>query len=265
MKEGKFQTLKEFIDTPFGHAPKHKAEYENTYAKYNSVNSIRLIKILDADTSIYYHFKVVSESTEKIYYDVVIQFIAPDSERAKSKNIDDYYVKFFSNSPGFVYKYAALYKHYNYLADALADLLGNGIDQLPTKTNADMELDYDKTIYLACRYIMDHKYTLRWKDLLLGVRTKNLSEFTSGITDFEVLSVKIDSQKLEKSIEKQIKKEREQLKKNPIKLPEKPHSRTGNNIKPKKTAIGPKAKKAVITPAGKKAVIKATRSTVKKS
>ena len=58
---------------------------------------------------------------KEFWYDVVLQFFIDDELKSRNIALNNYYVKFFSNSPGFVYKYAYLYHQNDMLVEVLAD------------------------------------------------------------------------------------------------------------------------------------------------
>lgn len=52
------------------------------------------------------HLKIPSESTESLYYDVVIEYYTDDNAIKASRSLDGYYVRFYSNDPSFIYTFA---------------------------------------------------------------------------------------------------------------------------------------------------------------
>ena len=110
------QTLSQFMEAPFGVPNKLKnLKYEDRYQAYKKANKIKIDASLELDGDYFIHLKVPSESSEKeLMYDVVVQFFDPDDNVKKALDLRGYYVQFFSNSPGFIYKYAALYKLQGY-------------------------------------------------------------------------------------------------------------------------------------------------------
>ena len=201
------QTLKEFIHNPFGQPNNQKyLQYESRYQSFKRNNKIKLVKCLFYEDNYFLHVSVPSESQKgATHYDVVIQFFTPKNEVKRELTLSHYYVQFFSNSPGFMYKYAALYKLEGYLIDSLFDKFQPGmLDVLPDKANKDYELFYDSSIYYACRYILDNKFTCMGKLNLRIFSTRNVTQFFENIQDTESIGIMTDISKLERSIKKEI-------------------------------------------------------------
>ena len=219
-----FQTLSGFISNPFNveitnDKPK---EFENMYQTYKRNNKISIISIYDYQDIIMIHVKIPSETYSKNFYDVVIQFTPADSKMTKAMNIEEYYVKFFSNSPSFVYKYSALYYAHDMLIDSLLGYYNeDAIKKMPEKTNSKMELFYDKSIYIACRYLLDHKKQYLSKIGISFKRTTNFNRFLKNIQDTETISINANAAQIEKNVKKTIvgdKKEAEENKKKTDKI-----------------------------------------------
>lgn len=194
---GRYQTISEFLRVPFGNAGD-----QSKLAKYNSLYNMNNSKIiLNAHTKIedsyYFHVKVPSETQKdgNVHYDVVIRFFTDKPGAKVSSHLRDYYIQFFSNSPGFIYNYAVLYKNNGFLIDSLYTKMDpRYFDKLPEKTNAKMELSYDKTIYFACRFLNERKFKVLNKfGIPLGKKLQP-DKFFKEIKDFQ--SVKIENELL---------------------------------------------------------------------
>ena len=130
----KYQTLSEFLQSPFG-----SGADQNKLIKYNAMYNSNINKIvLNAYTKIedsyYFHVKVPSESQKSgnVQYDVVIRFFTDNADALASSHLRNYYIQFFSNSPGFIYNYAVLYKNNGFLIDSLYTKLDpRYFDKLP--------------------------------------------------------------------------------------------------------------------------------------
>ena len=196
----KYQTLSEFMRRPFGNSNSTNMEkaykYSQRYAEYIQQNKIRVEGYTQVEDSYYIHIKVPSESKNKdginYEYDVVIRFFTDNPNVKKQLSLRAYYIQFFSNSPGFIYRYAALYKKYGYLIDILYNKLDPEFkDVLPEKTNANMELSFDNTIYFACRFLSDKNFALlNKKGTTITLKTVNQTKFFNDISDFK--SVRLD-------------------------------------------------------------------------
>ena len=206
------QTLRDFIDRPFGFRNDGKQlRYESRYREFRKNNRIRLVASLEYQENYFLHLKVPSESQKgEVYYDVVVQFFTTDEKIKKELNVENYFVQFFSNSPGFTYKYASLYKLQGYLIESLTDKFAEGaLDILPDKANKDYELYYDSSIYYASRYLLDTKGISMGKLSIHILGKKSIEKFFEDIQDIESVSIATDVSKLKHSIEKEIKADTE--------------------------------------------------------
>lgn len=208
----KYQTLYQFMRKPFGNTDSTSMEkaykYEQRYKEYILQNKIRVEGYTQVEDSYYIHIKVPSESKSKdntkYEYDVVIRFFTTNPDVKKQLSLRAYYIQFFSNSPGFMYRYAALYKKNGYLIDILYDKLDPEYkDVLPEKTNSNMNISFDSTIYFACRYLSEYTFRLLNKVGIIMQKKKTPEKFLADISDFK--SAKFDAELL--NLEKQLKKE----------------------------------------------------------
>lgn len=201
------QTLKQFLNEPFGIPHNQKnLEYESRYQNYKKNNKIKVESTIEYEKNYFIHIKIPSESQKgDLYYDVVVQFFTPNKEIARELTVENYYVQFFSNSPGFVYKYASLYKLQGYLIESLYDKFEIGVlDTLPDKANKSYDLYMDSSIYYACRYILDNKIFILGKLNIKIFKTKTPTSFFGDIQDFNSVNISRDVSKLEKSLKKEI-------------------------------------------------------------
>lgn len=160
-----YQTLNDFVMHPFGKPYNEKgASMRKSYDKLQSILRIDCFSILD--DSYYLHIKVPSESTAGKFYDVVLQFLPPDAATAKQATLDNYVIQFFSNSPSFIYKYAVLYKQKGYMIDALQSKLNPDYKNTLPKNVETLELDMDKSIYLATTFLYEGRVTYLSKSAL---------------------------------------------------------------------------------------------------
>lgn len=204
-----YQTLSQFVGNPFelGYQPSLQ-EYARKYEELNKRQKIRFGGVLIVDDVYFLHIKVGSETAEGVWYDVVIQFFMDESIKSRNLALNNYYVKFFSNSPGFVYKYGYLYHKNDMLVEVLANKYPKEVlTKEPVKTNAENKMGYDKTVYYACRYVLDHSITLLSKNGLSVIRQRNADKFFEGINTFDDVSENISISKMEQSIRKEARKD----------------------------------------------------------
>ena len=213
-KDTPYQTLGEFLSPPFGVSDiniKNTAiQYEEKYKKImNSNRKIYCENWTETGGMYMIHMKVPSESQEGLYYDVVVQFFTDSDQLARQNNLERYYIQFFSNSPSFIYKYAALYKVHGYLIDTLYEKMDQEYSNvLPDKANPDYKLEYDKSIYFACRFLQDNNYNILRKTNITLFKKVNMVKFLRSIKDYEMVKSDSELYNLEKGLKKELDKER---------------------------------------------------------
>lgn len=238
MPQTKYQTLTQFYNRPFGSPVEVDAltKLRKNYESYVNENKIRLEAICQVETSYFYHIKVPSESQKsstlgQYEYDVIIRFFTSDASLQKANNLRGYYVQFFSNSPSFMYTYAYVYKKAGYLIEALYNKLDpDYIDVPPTKTNPNLKKSYDKSIYFACRFLVEREFNLLSKTKV-STKARHVSEevFFRNVSDFR--SVKLDQElmqeehKLQKNLSS---KDMKKIKRNVFKIAKKMSTHTGD-------------------------------------
>lgn len=208
--EYKFQTLKEFMSSPFG-----LAKDIEKINKYNTRYVLIKKKIrIDGYTSVgddyFIHVKVPSESDETREYDVVIRFFSPFIKSINS--LEKYYVQFFSNSPGFMYQYAVLYKINGFLIEDLYNKMDpDFIDKLPEKANPNKNMAYDSTIYFACKFLSENNFQYLSKFGLILSHKKSSDTFFKDVLSFKEMKTKIGEKKEKKN---QVEIKRNKVRKN---------------------------------------------------
>lgn len=101
-----------------------------------------------------YHVKVPSEmyNINKISYDVIIEFAA--DKTGKRLALRD--AKFFSNSPSFIFTYAYVFNAKQIIPEAFKSVLPSQcLTQAPVVRNPIESMGYEKSLYVACRYLQD--------------------------------------------------------------------------------------------------------------
>lgn len=204
-----YQTLSSFMRSPFGNASMEKVtKYSSQYQ--SNRQKIKIAGWTSIEDSYYYHVSIPSETKKDsgLHYDVVIRFFTNDNGIKKEPNLQNYFIQFYSNSPGFIYHYAVIYKQKGFLIDLLYDKMDPRYkDTLPEKTNPNMELSFDKSIYFACRFLAERKYLALNKLGMMHKRKKAANKFFSDIQSFE--SSKVDQ--LISTFEKKVSKERKKI------------------------------------------------------
>lgn len=201
------QTLEDFLKAPFGEPEIKSNEFEQKYQKLKNAKRIQIAGYTILDENYMIHIKVGSDSNTKMFYDVVLLFFTDNPKLKKSNYFQSYYVNFFSNSPSFIYQYAALYKKNGYLIDALFDKMDKQYsDTMPEKANSTHKLSYDKSIYCACRFMLDHRVSTFSKISMTVLQKKKTNDaFFRDIKDFAEVKFSNELLGMEKDIDKKLK------------------------------------------------------------
>lgn len=209
----KYQTIASFMREPFHQTAsmEKNRDYEKLYTEFSRNHKIYVAGYTEIEDSYYIHIRVPSESQKGQYeYDVVIRFFTDDPSVQAQTSLAPYYIQFFSNSPGFIYRYAVLYKEKGYLIEALYNKMDPEYkDKLPEKTNPDMKLSYDKSIYFACKFISEHQFRILNKRGLLLQKKKSPEKFFLEISSFKSVKLDQDLLKAERSLKKELEKQRD--------------------------------------------------------
>ena len=109
------------------------------------------------DSNYYIIFKMPSESTKDLFYDVVIEFYTKDSVEKKINKLDNYFIKVFSNDPNFTFTYAYVFNKQNLIINELKNKLSSeSLKSRPGVTNPNKNVGYVKVFYFAYLFMKDH-------------------------------------------------------------------------------------------------------------
>lgn len=202
-----YQTVEGFLRAPFGSPEPKSNEFEQKYQKLKSSKKIHIEASTRIDDNYLLHFKVGSDSNLNQFYDVIFLFFTDNDDAKREISFQNYYVKFFSNSPSFIYQHATLYKENDALIDMLYDKLDpDFIGQAPVKSNPNMKLSYDKSIYSACRFMQDNKISAFSKVGILVKKKKKPEKFFSDIKTFSDVKLDTEINQLDKKVDKELEK-----------------------------------------------------------
>lgn len=190
----KYQTISEFLARPFKKASdaNKDATYNSRYMVAKEKGGLKLTAFTTIKDSYYLHVVVPSQSRDGNYsYDVILRFFPETPEVSNEPHLLNYKVQFFSNSPSFMYHYAYLYNKNGYLIEALYNKLdADYINVAPEKSNPNMVMSYDISIYITCRFLTDYKARLLFKDGPMKRVEKDSTAFFRDVSDFR--SIKFD-------------------------------------------------------------------------
>ena len=147
--------------------------YIGKYSKYISDHSTipftvyREHKMDGSFDLVYYHFQVESEKNSEIIYDVVFKFSSNEASTKSEKDIKNYKVQFFSNSPGFLFQFAYVYNKHNLLIPELTKQIGDkALMTPPSKSNTHLAVGYDYTIFYCIRFLYLNQFYVTKKEIL---------------------------------------------------------------------------------------------------
>lgn len=157
-------TLNEYIKNPTGgraHAVGQKEAVAAIYEKKFNMIMLkstgvmrRFIYKAKDDSRFMIYLKLPSETIDELTYDVVIDFYTTDDPVKKEMTLENYWVRFFSNDPNFVFTYSYVFKINGLLVPELQDKF-KYLDTKPKVTNPNKIVGYVKSLYMAYLYIMN--------------------------------------------------------------------------------------------------------------
>lgn len=168
-------TFDQYIQNPMGIANSvisNREMYRNMYMlKLDTIMVREMGKIdyhlyKDKGKDRYYaHIKVPSEVVEKFYYDVVIEFI-PQKGAKPSKSLKDYYVRFYSNDPAFVFTFAhAFIKNKMFIMEYTDKMSKEAVKKKAVTKNPMDTVGYVKSLFFA--YLIMKRFNLFEKILYI--------------------------------------------------------------------------------------------------
>lgn len=96
----------------------------------------------------YAYLKIPSETVEKFYYDVVIEFSEPEGKSPRS--LRDYNVRFYSNDPSFVFTFAhAFIKNELFINEYKDKMSREAVTQNADEKNPTNQVGYVKSLFFA--------------------------------------------------------------------------------------------------------------------
>lgn len=169
-------TFQQYIDNPMGRRnaafsqrDMYKALYTDKFDKLflREAGKINFALYVDEKHDRYIaHIKIPSETVKNFYYDAVIMFYAADAVPKSSSSLQDYYVKFFSNDPAFVFTYLRVFlKNDLFFEDLKPKSSKLALTKDPKITNPYEVPGYCKVLYFAYLFMKSknlfakHMYT----------------------------------------------------------------------------------------------------------
>lgn len=160
-------TFDQYISNPMG----IKNSVYGNREMYRNLYKEKLDKIIVRETgkikytlykskdNFFVHFKIPSEAIEKFYYDTVIEFYTDRKELVASRSLKEYYVRFYSNDPSFVFTFAHAMKANKMIIEDLESKMSKlALKKKAEEKNPKDEIGYVKSIYFS--YLLMRQYGL---------------------------------------------------------------------------------------------------------
>jgi len=171
-------TIDEYINDPSKSKQENLTMHDFYLGKLNAIigreKKLPTVAIYYEKDDLWFHVKVPDEQMTGFYYDVVLTF-HPDSKlQVNAEDIFGYKVHFFSNDPGFIFKFCYEFNQNKLLVDPLKSRFNSKALNLPAnQTNPEHEIRYPKTIYFA--YLTLEKLNLFRKPTIKAYRVQKLN------------------------------------------------------------------------------------------
>lgn len=228
------QTVKGYYDNPAGRGNTAgsisilRDDLKKRYEKLKEKIELTIYHI--GGENYLFHFLIPSENEERHNnYDVVL-LIYNDGSKSRI-NIRDWYIKVFSNSPGFAFTYAHAYDLYEMVISDFKPKLPKKIFELPAvERNPHDLISYDKTIFFAVNHILESPSYINVNYIQTHSKSFIEKTFFMKIRDLDKIMGEIKKEDIRIKNEK---KKEEDSKKNIVDKVKKGISkRIGKSIKP---------------------------------
>lgn len=210
------QNIKDFIENPMGKGSNAipsrvfvKKDFIYRYHKlivHKEKSKLIAVKVYKDKDDYFIHVTIPSEGEgRKNTYDVVLHFIAKDEDMEEDfksdKNINRYFVKFFSNNPSFVFTYAYAFNINNMFVKELGDRYHNVVlSSPPVQRNTAEIISYEKSIFFACYHLLENNKYLNKVVLDAEAIPFDKKRFVSTIrtSDTIMMEIKKEDRRLER-------------------------------------------------------------------
>ena len=164
----------------------------------------------------FFHFLIMTEDPERENdYDVVIGFYPTKTQKLDTV-ITRYDIKIFSNSPSFIYTYAFVAKQNKLLiVDFYNKFNVNVLKKPPVSRNPGKIMGYEKSIYYACKYLVEHENLLN-KSYVKNHSDSNYKKLIKEVRKDSVILQEIKTAKAVKQAKKYETKKQDKIEKSKI-------------------------------------------------
>jgi hypothetical protein len=158
---------------------------DSHFEKLSPRMSIKWYTLNDA----YYvaHVKIPSRKHDKLFYDVLLQF---DKESIEDNDIviNHANMSVFSNCPSFTYTYAFVYREKGQLIEwSRSKYNKNILSKRPESRNPNEILSYERSLYLACKYISTSHRNYISKIKTLSVTATSYASILSTVASNDMI------------------------------------------------------------------------------
>ena len=253
------QSMEEYMENPMGRGSTAIGNRSLIKKDLDSRYDILLKRYKDfehhqyaKDGHFYIHILIPSETKRENTYDVILELFPSDESVKVGRSLKQYDFRVFSNCPSFVYTYAYVYNQYGLLIPGLSSKYSDiTLDTQPGTKNPGEVINYDKSIYFACKYITSHNSLMSTMLLIPQCRDLKMKSLLETIrsSDTIMLEIKKEDNRLK---EEELKKQRNSKK------PVKPEVKTKpRGIEKQTKQTGRTGTKTHVIPARKKLTPKA--------
>jgi hypothetical protein len=161
-------TFDQYISNPMGiknAVYSNRDVYRNLYTEkldkilVREAGRVKYDLYISKDGRYFVHMKVPSEVIEKFYYDTVIEFYTNDNAVKLTRTLSNYFVKFYSNDPSFVFTFAhAMLSNDMFVRDLVPRMSKEAVKNIASEKNPKNEIGYVKSIYFT--YLLMKNYNL---------------------------------------------------------------------------------------------------------
>lgn len=210
-------TFEQYINNPMGVKNavfSGREMYRSLYMKKLDTILVREVgkvkyKLYKNKDKFYVYMKIPSEVVPNFYYDTVVEFFTDNAGVKASNSLKDYYIKFYSNDPSFVFTFAhAMLKNDLFIKELVPRMSKEAVKKVAKEKNPKMEIGYVKSIYFT--YLLMKNYSL-FNKIVFNNESENFN-LKELLNHIEHADIKIEKRQLaQKEItkEKKINKKKE--------------------------------------------------------
>ena len=186
-------TVSSFLSNPTGDAGTNTqarklvlTDMEKKLYGLESMGKLFKPQFFKAGTSLFAKVTVPSETFDTFGYDVIIEFEEYSSD---TTTLNSNLIRFFSNSPSFVYTYAHVFKEFGILVEPLIKRYPTAVfKEIPDTRNPSFMTFYEKSITMALLYLRNHDLLSKRKysSMIKNIPLAKLKDYVAASEDKEL-------------------------------------------------------------------------------